>query len=261
MTNHHLEETMTTNHKRALIVVDVQNDFTDEEKGTLYVPDGEQIAARIGNALRGDVTRSGNINRDDYALIVTTQDWHVNPGDHFSDTPDYVDSWPVHCKANTWGAELHPALTAVGHLPGAEGLEPRIDRAFFKGQYAASYSGFDASDGDAGLGEYLLQAGITDVDVVGVATDYCVKATALDAVKYGFNTRVIPWLVAEVHNDALPGVIKELTDAGVKTPLKIRSGSSISLGLLQSKQRRGYFKQQPHGPGNSLRKTVWVDPS
>ena len=198
------------------------------------------------------MTRSGNIDRDDYALIVTTQDWHVNPGDHFSDTPDYVDSWPVHCKAGTWGAELHPALS----------LEPRIDRAFYKGEFAASYSGFDASDGDAGLGEYLLQAGITDVDIVGVATDYCVKATALDAVKYGFNTRVIPWLVAEVHNDALPGVIKELTDAGVKTSLNIRSASSISVGLLQSKQqRRGYFKQQPHGPGNLFRKTVWVEPS
>ncbi len=193
---------MTTTTKRALIVVDVQNDFANEATGSLYVQDGEQTAVRIGKVLRNE---SPIVNASEYALIVSTQDWHEFPGTHWSASPDFVDTWPVHCKARTFGAELHPALAGG-----------RIDRAFFKGATSAAYSGFEATDGDAGLGEYLLQAGVTDVDIVGIATDYCVKATALDAVKYGFTTRVLlPYTAAVDANGGLRDAISDMEAVGV----------------------------------------------
>lgn len=197
---------MTTTTKRALIVVDVQNDFA-LEGGALYVQDGEQTAVRIGKVLRNE---SPIVNADEYAFIASTQDWHEFPGDHWSDTPDYVNTWPVHCKARTFGAELHAALDGG-----------RIDRKFFKGATSAAYSGFEASDGDAGLGEYLRSIGVTDVDVVGIATDYCVKATAIDAVKYGFRTRVLLPYTAAVDDFKLPNAIDEMEAAGVEIPVAV----------------------------------------
>ena len=190
---------MTTITKRVLIVVDVQNDFANATTGSLYVFGGEAVAKRIGELLHGDLS--------EYALVVSIQDWHLFPGDHWSASPDFVNTWPVHCKANTYGAALHSALDGG-----------RIDRKFFKGATSAAYSGFEASDGDAGLGEYLLQAGVTDVDIVGIATDYCVKATALDAVKYGFATRVLSFYTAAVSDDGERAAIDEMREAGVSVP-------------------------------------------
>lgn len=197
---------MTTT-KRALIVVDVQNDFIS---GSLPVPGGEEVAKRIA------VTMRENSNYL-YDFIVTTQDFHFEPGDHWSETPDYVDTWPVHGKAYTEGAELSPHLTEVLDTVG---------RKFFKGQRSAAYSGFEAVDaedgnGDAGLGEYLLQAGITDVDVVGLALDYCVKATALDAIKYGFKTRVLLGFTGAVTPEGGKAAIEELTNAGAEVTGKV----------------------------------------
>lgn len=188
-----------TTIKRALIVVDVQNDFIS---GSLPVPGGEEVAKRVANL----------IAQDGYQGVYTTQDFHIEPGDHWSETPDYVDTWPVHCKAWTDGALLHPVL---------RGQIGKITRRFFKGQRSAAYSGFEAVDaadgnGDAGLGEYLRQAGVTDVDVVGLALDYCVKATALDALKYGFPTRVLLDFTGAVTPEGGKAAITELAEAGAE---------------------------------------------
>ena len=193
----HLSRAVDPTPKRALIVVDVQNDFANATTGSLYVFGGEAVAKRVGELLRGDLS--------EYSLVVSTQDWHQFPGDHWSDDPDFVNTWPVHCKANTFGAELHSALDGG-----------RIDRKFYKGATSAAYSGFEASDGDAGLGEYLLSIGVTDVDVVGIASDYCVKATAIDAVKYGFRTRVLlPYTAAVDGNGGLRDAIADMEAVGV----------------------------------------------
>lgn len=193
---------MTTTTKTALIVVDVQNDFIS---GSLPVPDGEMVAAKIGQLM---VSRHGK----DYDAIVTTQDWHVDPKDHFSETPDFKDTWPVHCKVGTEGVELHWTIKDVP-----------VAARFFKGQYSAAYSGFEGlsyidedfgGNGDS-LGHWLAEQGITDVDVVGIATDYCVKATALDAAKLGFKTQVLLPYTAAVSPDGLASAIEEFKEAGV----------------------------------------------
>lgn len=189
---------MTTT-KRALIVVDVQNDFIS---GSLPVPGGEKVAQ-----LTADL-----IDKGGYDIIVTTQDFHIEPGDHWSDTPDYVDTWPVHAKAYTEGALLHESLRKV---------IGKVTRRFFKGQRSAAYSGFeggDAADGnfDQGLGEYLLEARVTEVDVIGLALDYCVKATALDAIKYGFKTNVLLGFTGAVTPEGGKAAIEELTNAGAE---------------------------------------------
>lgn len=183
---------------KALIVVDVQNDFIS---GTLAVPDGEQTAHRIATVL----------DRGAYDYVVTTQDWHVDPGEHFSGQPDFIDTWPVHCKAGTWGAELSPRLDPI---------LPEIDADFFKGQYAAAYSGFEGTghldDGrEASLEAWLAIHDVDEVDIVGIATDYCVKATALDAVKAGFTTRVLLPYCAAVSPDTAVTACQEMADAGV----------------------------------------------
>lgn len=209
--------------KKALIIVDVQNDFI--EGGSLGVDGGEEVAQRIANLLR-DV--QGSDDHKVWDLVVSTQDWHISPGyedvdgrtdnltldrdqaPHWSAHPDFKNTWPIHGEAGTEGAELSPRLTPV--------LD-KIDRRFYKGQRAAAYSGFEALDGktngDAGLGEYLKQAGITEVDIVGIATDYCVKATALDAVKEGFVTRVILPFTAAVAPESNIAARKEMAEAGV----------------------------------------------
>jgi nicotinamidase/pyrazinamidase len=147
---------------RALLIVDFQNDFTPG--GALAVPHGDEIADRI-NALAA----SG-----DYDLVVATRDWH--PPDHGSFAPQ-GGPWPVHCVAGTPGAQLHPALD-----------RSRVDVIVDKGQDASTegYSGFEGT----GLGDLLRERGITQVTVVGLATDYCVKNTALDALRQGFQVTV-----------------------------------------------------------------------
>lgn len=191
---------------RALIIVDVQNDFC--EGGSLGVDGGAEVAAAIATVLRE--------RADSYAAVVATQDWHIDPGSHFSAAPDFIDSWPVHCVAATDGAALHPELSAASGF---------IGHYFRKGRFAAAYSGFEghlASESDdvddesgALLGDWLRGRGIDEVDIVGIATDYCVRATALDAKTQGFATTVISPLTAAVHPENTPAVLQELRDAEV----------------------------------------------
>ena len=182
---------------RALIVVDVQNDFCE----------GGSLAVAGGAAVAGAIDRHVAAHGDGYAAIVGTQDWHVDPGGHFSDAPDYVDSWPVHCRAGTEGALPHPGL---GDSAG------RVEAWFRKGRHSAAYSGFEGTLGDGeGLGAWLRHRGVTDVDVVGIATDHCVRATALDAVRQGFRTRVLAGLTAGVNRQSTAAALDAMRDAGV----------------------------------------------
>lgn len=178
---------------KALLVVDVQNDFC--EGGSLAVGGGAAVATRIARLLSVP-------HRYDH--VVATRDHHIDPGAHFSATPDYVDSWPVHCVAGTPGAELRPPVT-----------DGDVEAIFDKGEYAAAYSGFEGACAGIGLGDWLAARGVTEVDVVGIATDYCVRATALDAIAAGLQTRVLLDLTAAVAPDRLAGTLDELAEAGV----------------------------------------------
>lgn len=180
---------------RALLVVDVQPTFC--EGGALPVPGGNAVARAIADYAAAQHQR--------YALVVTTQDWHVDPGEHFSDTPDFVDTWPPHGVAGTREAELHPALSELGE-----------DASVRKGAYAAAYSGFEGTDGDGRtLAKILDDAGITDVDVVGIAESHCVRATALDALALGLGTRVLTDLTVPVTPELGAAAREELARAGV----------------------------------------------
>jgi nicotinamidase/pyrazinamidase len=176
---------------RALLIVDVQKDFC--EGGSLAVDGGADVAARIGPSARA------------YNVVVATQDHHEDPGPHFSDQPDFVDTWPPHCVAGTPGADFHPALD-----------RGRITAVFRKGRHAAAYSGFEgATDDGVGLAAYLVEHGVRAVDVVGIATDHCVRATALDAVRNGFEARVLIDLCAGVAPDTTAAALAALRAAGV----------------------------------------------
>ena len=182
----------------ALIVVDVQRDFC--EGGSLAVIGGASVAAGVTGLLARSAAR--------YDLIVATRDWHIDPGAHFAPAgadPDYRDSWPRHCVAGTPGARWHPDLV----LPDAAVVVS-------KGEHGPAYSGFEGHDDrGATLASRLRAADVTAVDVVGIATSYCVRATALDAVQEGFRTRVLTDLVADVDPAATPGTLAELQAAGI----------------------------------------------
>ncbi|MFD8469332.1 isochorismatase family protein [Streptomyces cyaneofuscatus] len=185
---------------RALIVVDVQNDFC--EGGSLAVAGGADVAAAITDLI-GEA-------QPGYRHVVATRDHHVDPGDHFSETPDFVDSWPVHCVAGTEGVGFHPNF-APAVASGA------IDTVFDKGAYSAAYSGFEGADENGtGLAEWLRDRSVTEVDVVGIATDHCVRATALDAAREGFVTHVLLDLTAGVSPATTEKALDELRTAGVK---------------------------------------------
>jgi nicotinamidase/pyrazinamidase len=186
---------------RALIVVDVQNDFC--EGGSLAVPGGAEVAARI-SAMLHHWTRK-DPQAPDYAVAVATRDHHVDPGDHFSDTPDFDRSWPAHCVVGTDGEAFHP------------NLDPQpFDAVFLKGEHAAAYSGFEGRAGDgSAMSEWLRRHGVGEVDVCGIATDYCVRATALDAVRAGFATRLLASLCAGVAPESTRAALSEMADAGV----------------------------------------------
>lgn len=188
---------MTVNvGRRALIVVDVQPTFC--EGGALGVAGGNDVAERIA--------RFAQERREDYTLVATTQDWHIEPGDHFSQTPDFVDTWPPHGVAGTDEAELHPALE---HLD--------ADVSVKKGQYAAAYSGFEGTTPDGQfLADVLQEAQITAVDVVGIAESHCVKATALDALDLGLSVRVFTDLTVPVTEDQGAQAREELAAAGAE---------------------------------------------
>ena len=178
---------------RALIIVDVQNDFC--EGGSLAVTGGTAVAQGINGLLAGD---------HGYDHIVATQDHHIDPGSHFSDDPDFVDSWPRHCVAGTTGADFQPQLDTTP-----------IEAVFRKGEYAAAYSGFEGTADGVGLAEWLTERGVGQVDVVGIATDYCVRATAEDAARAGFTTRVLADLTAGVSPDSTAAALAGMRSAGV----------------------------------------------
>lgn len=172
------------------VVVDVQRDFV--ENGALAVRGGQLVA----DALASKVNPS--------EVVFYTQDWHIDPGAHFSETPDYVDSWPVHCVAESEGADF---AADFGDVPAW--------RIFRKGQYAASYSGAEGVNPYGITLVKALSAARPRVNVVGIAFDYCVKATALDLAAQGFEVTVIRALTASVHPENDAEVTAELEAAGV----------------------------------------------
>jgi nicotinamidase/pyrazinamidase len=186
--------------KRALIVVDVQNDFC--EGGSLPVYGGADVARRITELLHR--WKAGGPDAPEYAVAVATQDHHIDPGHHFSPAPDFVDTWPPHCVVGSDGVAFHPDLDP----------EP-FDAVFRKGEYAAAYSGFEGSDAEGvALADWLRRHEVTDVDICGIATDYCVRATTLDAVAAGFSTTVLTELCAGVQPGTSAAAIDEVKEAG-----------------------------------------------
>ena len=179
---------------RALIIVDVQNDFC--EGGSLAVNGGARVAAEISRAMAAE---------DRWDHVVATQDYHVDPGTHFGTPPNFIDSWPRHCVVGTGGAHFHPDLDT-----------DRIEAIFHKGEYAAAYSGFEGhSDAGECLVDWLRRHDVDEVEVVGIATDHCVRATALDAAREGFATTVLLDLTAGVDPGTTAAAVAELTAAGV----------------------------------------------
>jgi nicotinamidase/pyrazinamidase len=180
---------------RALLIVDVQNDFC--EGGSLEVVGGQSVARAITEFLA--VPRA-------YAHIAATKDFHVDPGDHFSNHPDFAGTWPPHCVVGTAGADFHPELDSS-----------LVEAVFTKGRYEAAYSGFEGTD-EAGvpLAGWLRQHDVDEVDIAGIATDYCVVATAIDAVAAGFSTRVLLDLTAGVAADSSAKAVADMRAAGVE---------------------------------------------
>ncbi|MCV7093050.1 pyrazinamidase PncA [Mycobacterium interjectum] len=180
---------------RALVIVDVQNDFC--EGGSVPVRGGAHVASAISDYLAA---------KPGYDHVVATADCHVDPGDHFSDRPDFSSSWPPHCLAGSAGADFHPALD----------IAP-IEAVFRKGTSAAAFSGFEGVD-ETGtpLLEWLRRRGVDQVDVVGIATDHCVRQTAEDAARAGLTTRVLVDLTAAVAADSGAAALEEMRTAGVE---------------------------------------------
>ena len=176
---------------QALIVVDVQNDFC--EGGALGVNGGTAVA------------RSLKSLTDDYGIVVATRDYHIDPGAHFSDNPDFVDTWPPHCRVGTDGVAFSPEFDTAA-----------VQEVFSKGAYSAAYSGFEgASDDGTTLADWLRAHDVRSVDVVGIATDHCVRATAIDAANEGFDTRVLLNFTAAVSEPTANAALTSMSDAGV----------------------------------------------
>lgn len=183
---------------RALLIVDVQPTFC--EGGELAVTGGNLVAGRIAEYLAA--------HRGEYQLTVTSQDWHLDPGPHFSEQPDFVDSWPPHGLAGTPNAELHPALAAALAPAGA-------DVTIKKGLRQAAYSAFDGATADGRtLAEVLADAGVSELDVCGIAESHCVRASALDALKAGLAVRLLTDLTVPVTEQSGAAARAELSAAG-----------------------------------------------
>ena len=178
---------------RALVIVDVQNDFC--EGGSLAVAGGTAVARAI----------SAHVAEAGYGHVVATRDHHVDPGRHFASQPDYLETWPAHCVVGTPGVELHADLD-----------RRPIEAVFDKGEYAAAYSGFEGSFDGQRLADWLRGHDVDEVDVVGIATDHCVRATALDAVAAGFSTRVLLHLTAGVAQASTDAALEQLKTAGIE---------------------------------------------
>ncbi|MBQ9916031.1 MAG: isochorismatase family protein [Microbacterium sp.] len=184
---------------RALFIVDVQNDFT--ERGALGVVGGDAVAERISRYL--------DTHADDYAVVVASRDWHHGDDDnggHFSSEPDFVDTWPVHCVGGTYGADYDEVFDTR-----------RVTHHLKKGQGKPAYSLFEGvTDDGRTAADILDEHGIRDIDVVGIATDYCVRASALDALEAGRAVRVLTDLVAGVHPDSSAAALAEIETAGAR---------------------------------------------
>ncbi|MFK3671737.1 isochorismatase family protein [Leifsonia aquatica] len=186
---------------KALFIIDVQNDFT--EGGALGVAGGAAVAERL--------TRYLAEHRDDYAVVIASRDWHdgdTDNGGHFATAaePDFVDTWPAHCVAGTAGAEYHPAFDTA-----------RVDYHVLKGQGVPAYSIFEGrTDAGSTVHNLLDEHGIDTIDVAGIATDYCVRASALDALAHGQHVRVLTGLVAGVAADSSEAALAELAHAGAE---------------------------------------------
>jgi nicotinamidase/pyrazinamidase len=175
---------------RALVVVDVQNDFC--EGGALAVAGGNQVAADLADYIK---------DTDKYSLVVFTRDWHKAPpetnGGHFAlppSEPDFVDSWPVHCVAGTDGADFHVSIRPY--------VRNMAEHTFLKGFGKPDYSGFQGfNPSGESLAKVLHSVRVKSIDVAGIAGDYCVKATALDGVANGFNVSLLPDMIASVRGD------------------------------------------------------------
>ncbi|QSR26815.1 nicotinate phosphoribosyltransferase [Nocardioides aromaticivorans] len=196
------EDSAMTDSKRALIVVDVQNDFV--EGGSLGVAGGREVAGRISEHLAGHAA--------DYAVIAASRDWHHasdSNGGHFhepGEDPNYVTTWPVHCVQGEAGSEYAPELET-----GA------VTHHVVKGMGVPAYSAFEGvTDAGERLLDVLKAAGVTEVDVTGIATDYCVRATALDAREAGFGVRLLAGLHAGVAPESSAAALDELATAGVE---------------------------------------------
>jgi nicotinamidase/pyrazinamidase len=196
---------------RVLIVVDVQPDFC--EGGALPVPGGNAVAAGIADYLEH--------HRGRYALVAASRDRHVDPGAHFSADPDYVSSWPRHCVVGTPGADLHPALAGTA-----------FDAVVDKGAHAAAYSAFEGRTADGlTLADILTAVGPgAGVDVCGLAADYCVRATALDAARGGWRTRVLVRYTAAVAPASGRAAMSELAAAGVDVGIDTETAAGPGAG-------------------------------
>lgn len=184
---------------KALFIVDVQNDFT--EGGALGVDGGDAVAERI--------TRHLAEHAGEYAVIVASRDWHDadnDNGGHFHPEPDFVDSWPVHCVSGTEGAEYDPGLDTAS-----------VTHHVKKGQGRPAYSLFEGTTDEGETVAHLLdEHGVVDVDIAGIATDYCVRASALDAIAHGRHVRVLTDLIAGVAADSSDAALAELAHAGAE---------------------------------------------
>jgi nicotinamidase/pyrazinamidase len=179
---------------RALIIVDVQNDFRPD--GPVPVAAADAVPRAINDYLDRE---------PGYDHVVATQDYHINPGEHFSERPDYASSWPPHCVAGSCGADFHPDLDTR-----------HIDAVFRKGANGAAYSGFEGVDeNQTPLLDWLRARRVSEVDVVGVATDYCVRMTSEDAARAGFATRVLVDLTAGAAASSTAAALEEMRSAGV----------------------------------------------
>ncbi|KJL28671.1 isochorismatase family protein [Microbacterium oxydans] len=184
---------------RALLVVDVQNDFT--EGGALPVTGGDAVASALSSFLVA--------HADAYDVIVASRDWHDADGDnggHFAEAPDFVDTWPVHCVAGTDGADYDPLL-----------VTDAVTHHVRKGQGKPAYSMFEGvTDAGDTVATILTAAGVIEADVVGIATDHCVRATALDAVAHGVRVRILTDLIAGVAPEPSEAALAELAHAGAE---------------------------------------------
>jgi nicotinamidase/pyrazinamidase len=176
----------------AVVVVDVQNDFC--EGGSLAVGGGTEVARGI----------SARLGDGGFEYAVATRDHHIDPGEHFALAPDWVDTWPPHCVVGTAGVALHPDLDTT-----------RIEAVFDKGEYAAAYSGFEGINDGVSLADWLRARDVDLIEIIGIATDHCVRATALDARQLGFAVNVPLQLTAGVAEETVDAALEEMGAAGV----------------------------------------------